>query len=49
MGAKVIVNGSVCGTEQYAFSKRLFGDPEQTLMIFDGINVIDYHINLNIK
>lgn len=45
-GTKVIVNGSICGTEQYALSKRLFGDAEQTLMIFDQENVVQYLINL---
>ena len=46
MGAKVIVNGSICGTEGYAFSKRLFGEPEQTLLLFDGENLITFNINL---
>ena len=45
-GTKVIVNGSICGTEQYALSKRLFGDAEQILMVFDRENVVQYLINL---
>ena len=44
-GAKVFVNGSICGNSQYGISKRLFGDPEQTLLIFDGrdlkINIVN--------
>ena len=39
MGAKVIINGCVGGVDQYAFGKRLFGKPEQTLMIFDGTDM----------
>lgn len=35
-GAKVFVNGSLCGPDSFAISKRLFGDPEQTLLIFKG-------------
>lgn len=46
MGAKVIVNGSICGTEGYAFSKRLFGEPEQTLLLFEGENLMTVNINL---
>lgn len=44
--AKVFVNGSIVGTEQYALSKRYFGDPEQLLIVFDDNNVITYNINL---
>lgn len=42
----VVVNGSVVGTEQYAMSKRLFGKPSQTLLVFDGDNLINYTMNL---
>lgn len=42
-GAKIIVNGSLCGVDSYATSRRLFGDPEQTLLVFDG-NVLSQHI-----
>ena len=49
MGAKVVVNGCIDGVDQYAFSKRLFGKPEQTLMIFDGQDMIDINLNLDIK
>ena len=48
MGAKVIINGCVCGVDQYAYSKRLFGKPEQTLLIFEGNDMIDVNINLDI-
>lgn len=47
--SKVIVNGSIVGTEQYALSKRLFSKPSQTLLIFDEDNVINYSIGLDIK
>lgn len=47
-GAKVFVNGSIVGTEDYAFSKRLFGPAEQKLLIFDNDNVLDININLQI-
>lgn len=47
-GFKVFVNGSVVGTEQYAFSKRQFGKPCQTLLIFDQDNVLDFSIGLDI-
>ena len=49
MGAKVLINGCIDGVDQYAFSKRLFGKPEQTLMIFDGTDMIDVNLNLDIK
>ena len=37
-GFKVIVSGSMVGTEQYALSRRLFGVPSQTLLIWDNLN-----------
>ena len=46
-GIKVIVNGSIVGTEQYALSKRLFGTPSQTLLIFDGLNLINISLDLS--
>lgn len=48
-GARVIVNGSVVGTEQYALSKRLFSKPSQTLLIFNKDNLINISIDLNIN
>ena len=44
---RVIVNGSLVGTEQYALSKRLFTSPCQKLLIFDD-NLVDITIHTNI-
>lgn len=46
--SKVFVNGSIVGPDQYAVSKRLFGDPAQTLLIFENGNIINHSINLEI-
>ena len=45
-GSKVYVNGSIVGTEQYAFSQRLFSQPEQKLLIFEKDNVTDITIKV---
>lgn len=45
-GSKLIINGSIVGTEDYALSKRLFSPAEQKLLIFDKDNFIDLSINL---
>lgn len=45
---KVIVNGSLVGTEQYALSKRLFSTPTQKLLLFDD-NFVDISINVNTR
>jgi len=45
-GCKVFINGSICGTEQYAFGKRLFSKPTQKLLIFGDDAIIDTDINL---
>lgn len=45
---KVIVNGSLVGTEQYALSKRLFTSPTQKLLIFDQ-NLVDISIDVNTR
>lgn len=37
-GCKVFINGSIVGTEQYAFGKRLFSKPSQKLLIFNNNN-----------
>lgn len=34
-GTTVVVNGSFCGTDDYAFEKRLFSEPYQKIIIFD--------------
>ena len=47
--SRVFVNGSIVGTEQYAGSKRLFSKPSQTLLVFDGDNIINHSINLDIN
>ena len=48
-GVKVFVNSSICGPDNFAQSKRLYGVAEQTLIIFNkGIESIN-HINLDIK
>lgn len=45
-GSRVIVNGSIVGTEQYALSKGLFSKPSQILMIFenDSLNTISIEL-----
>lgn len=49
-GAKLFITGSVIGTDNYAFGKRLFGQPEQKLLIFDSRNnVIDVDIRCKLK
>lgn len=45
-GMTVFVNGSICGTEQYALGKRLFNNASQRLLIFKEDNIIDIKINL---
>lgn len=47
-GAKVFVNSSICGSDNYAQSLRLYGDAEQTLLIFKDGNLSVNYINLNI-
>lgn len=46
-GTKVIVNGSVVGTEDYALSKRLFTSPSQTLLIFKGNDLLSFIVDLS--
>ena len=46
---KVIINGSICGVDQYAESIRKYTKPAQTLLIFDKDNVINYSIGLDIR
>ena len=46
-GSIVFVNGSIVGTESYAFGRRLFSDPTQKLLIFNKTNsYIDINIDL---
>ena len=46
---KVIVNGSLVGTEQYALSKRLFSSPTQKLLIFKGDDLVDISVDVNTR
>jgi len=46
---KVLINGSICGTDPYAESIRKYTKPAQTLLVFDDDNLINYSINLDIK
>lgn len=47
-GCKVFINGSIVGTESYAFGKRLFSKPSQKLLIFNDkdSDIQDIEINL---
>ena len=46
LNSKVFINGSVMGTDEYAMSHRLFGVPEQTLLVFAGEDLINITIGL---
>lgn len=46
---KVIVNGSLVGTEQYALSKRLFCSPTQKLLVFVGDDLVDISVDVNTR
>ncbi len=45
-GAKVFITGSIVGTDTYAYGRRLFGSPEQKLLLFNGDDVISIDVNL---
>lgn len=45
-GKKLIVNGSLKGTDSFALNHRLFGDVTQTLLIFNEKDMIDIRLNL---
>ena len=47
-GSKLLVNGSIVGTEEYALSRRLFSPAEQKLLIFEKDNLLDININLQL-
>lgn len=47
-GTKVLLCGSIIGTDPYAYGKRLFSEPEQTLFIFDQDNLLSLNMNLNV-
>lgn len=46
-GCKVIISGSIVGTDPYAFDHRLFGYPEQSLLVFNNDDLIDISIQLD--
>lgn len=48
-GCKVFINGSLVGTEQYAFGKRLFSKPSQKLLIFNDYNDTVLDINIDVE
>ena len=48
-GCKVLVNSCLSGVEQYALSKRLFGVPSQSLLLFEDDNLINVSINVGDK
>lgn len=37
---KIIQSGCVCGTDRYAYDKRLFGKPEQMIVVSDRDNTV---------
>lgn len=50
LNSKVFINGSIKGLDDYSEKHGLFGEPEQTLLIFEGDSLINITINLkNIK
>jgi len=46
---KVFVNGSICGADQFAESIRKYTKPAQTLLIFEGDDLINHSIGLDIR
>lgn len=46
-GCKVIISGSIIGTDPYAFDHRLFGYPEQSLLVFNKDDLLDISIMLD--
>lgn len=48
-GCRVFINGSIVGTEQYAFGRRLFSKPSQKLLIFKekSDDIVDIDISLS--
>lgn len=45
----VISNGSLCGTDSYAVSKRMYADAMQKMHIFDENGRIEYKIDINLQ
>ena len=46
LNSKVFENGSLKGLDNFAEKHGLFGEPEQTLLIFEGSNLVNITINL---
>lgn len=45
----VISNGSLCGTDSYALSKRMYSDAMQKMHIFNAGGRIEYKIDINLQ
>lgn len=45
----VISNGSLCGADSYAVSKRMYADAMQKMHIFDENGRIEYKIDINLQ
>lgn len=45
----VISNGSLCGADSYAISKRMYADAMQKMHIFDENGRIEYKIDINLQ
>lgn len=48
-GCRVFINGSLVGTEQYAFGRRLFSKPSQKLLIFNNYNNTIQDIDIDVE
>lgn len=47
-GCRVFINGSLVGTEQYAFGRRLFSKPSQKLLIFNNFDDTVQDIDIDV-
>lgn len=49
LGVSAVICGSLCGTDEYANTKRLYSTPEQLLLIVNELDGVDakYHIKCN--
>lgn len=45
----VISNGSLCGVDEYAISKRMYADAMQKMHIFNNDEKVEYTININLQ
>ncbi len=46
---KVVQSGSVCGTDRYAFDRRLFGNPEQVVIVSDKYQAVKCLYNVDLS